>query len=63
MKNQIITLDFGSEAIISSFDLLIQINNFREQESKRILNHGDLLKIIIDPNLTKKYVLEKFPIW
>lgn len=46
MKNQLITLDFGSEAIISSFDLLIQINNFREQESKRILNHGDLLKII-----------------
>lgn len=46
MKNRLITLDFGSEAIISSFDLLIQINNFREQESKRILNHGDLLKII-----------------
>lgn len=46
MKNQLITLNFGSEAIISSFDLLIQINNFREQESKRILNHGDLLKII-----------------
>nr|DAP35777.1 MAG TPA: hypothetical protein [Bacteriophage sp.] len=32
--------------MISSFDLLIQINNFREQETKRILNHGDLLKII-----------------
>ena len=46
MNNQLITMDFGSEAIISSFDLLIQINNFREQESKRILNHGDLLKII-----------------
>lgn len=39
-------MDFGSEAMISSFDLLIQINNFREQETKRILNHGDLLKII-----------------
>jgi hypothetical protein F3_00847 len=46
MNNQLITIDFGSEAVISSFDLLIQINNFREQESKRILNHGDLLKII-----------------
>lgn len=46
MNNQLITIDFGSEAIISSFDLLIQINNFREQETKRILNHGDLLKII-----------------
>lgn len=46
MNNQLITLDFGSEATISSFDLLIQINNFREQETKRILNHGDLLKII-----------------
>ena len=46
MNNQLITMDFGSEAMISSFDLLIQINNFREQETKRILNHGDLLKII-----------------
>lgn len=46
MNNQLITMDFGSEATISSFDLLIQINNFREQETKRILNHGDLLKII-----------------
>lgn len=46
MNNQLIAMDFGSEATISSFDLLIQINNFREQETKRILNHGDLLKII-----------------
>lgn len=46
MNNQLITMDFGSEATISSFDLLIQINNFRKQETKRILNHGDLLKII-----------------
>lgn len=29
MNNQLITMDFGSEATISSFDLLIQINNFR----------------------------------
>lgn len=49
MNNQLITMDFGSEATISSFELLDQINLFRSLDAKKSkLAHRTLLSIIRD---------------
>lgn len=49
MNNQLITMDFGSEATISSFELLDQINLFRSQDVKKSkLIHKNLLAVIRD---------------
>ena len=48
MNNQLITMDFGSEVMISSFELLDQINLFRSLDAKKSkLAHRTLLSIII----------------
>lgn len=49
MNNQLITMDFGSEATISSFELLDQINLFRSRDVKKSkLIHKNLLAVIRD---------------
>lgn len=49
MNNQLIAMDFGSEATISSFELLDQINLFRSQDVKKSkLIHKNLLAVIRD---------------
>lgn len=49
MNNQLITMDFGSEATITSFELLDQINLFRSQDVKKSkLIHKNLLAVIRD---------------
>lgn len=70
MNNQLITMDFGSEATISSFDLLIQINNFRSLDAKKSkLAHRTLLSIIRDEfsgdeneDLQEQKILQSFRI-
>ena len=49
MNNQLITMDFRSEATISSFELLDQINLFRSRDVKKSkLIHKNLLAVIRD---------------
>lgn len=49
MNNQLITMDFGSEVMISSFELLDQINLFRSRDVKKSkLIHKNLLAVIRD---------------
>lgn len=70
MNNQLITMDFGSEAIISSFELLNQINLFRSLDAKKSkLAHRTLLSIIRDEfsgdeneDLQEQKILQSFRI-
>ena len=70
MDNQLITMDFGSEAIISSFELLDQINLFRGLDAKKSkLAHRTLLSIIRDEfsgdeneDLQEQKILQSFRI-
>jgi len=70
MNNQLIAMDFGSEATISSFELLNQINLFRSLDSKKSkLAHRTLLSIIRDEfsgdgdeDLQEQRILQSFRI-
>lgn len=70
MNNQLITMDFGSEAMISSFELLDQINLFRSLDAKKSkLAHRTLLSIIRDEfsedegsDLQEQRILQSFRI-
>lgn len=70
MNNQLITMDFGSEATISSFELLDQINLFRSRDTKKSkLAHRTLLSIIRDEfsgdeneDLQEQKILQSFRI-
>lgn len=70
MNNQLITMDFGSEATISSFELLNQINLFRSLDAKKSkLAHRTLLSIIRDEfsgdeneDLQEQKILQSFRI-
>lgn len=70
MNNQLITMDFGSEATISSFELLDQINLFRSLDAKKSkLAHRTLLSIIRDEfsgdeneSLQEQKILQSFRI-
>lgn len=70
MNNQLITMEFGSEATISSFELLNQINLFRSLDAKKSkLAHRTLLSIIRDEfsgdengDLQEQKILQSFRI-
>lgn len=70
MNNQLIAMDFGSEATISSFELLNQINLFRSLDAKKSkLAHRTLLSIIRDEfsgdeneDLQEQKILQSFRI-